>query len=217
MRIAGGKRLALGIAVIVLTLGAFPVNAQSKKSAKQAENLAKSAESAKASMQKALDSVGKLHDGYNSIIDGTAKNPQSTYKKLVGLLKDTQKEIDRTQKQVQAMNKEAGKFFAAWESDLNEISNEDLRQKSQTRLDASKAKYETLGQGLSEARDLFAPMLQGLNDQVVFLGRDLSPEAIADLTDEAAALNEEVRSVSEQVSSLLASADSAEAAAEGAD
>ena len=58
------------------------------------------------------------------------------------------------------------------------------------------------------------PLVQNLNDQVLFLGRDLSPEAIADLQDEAEALNQQAAEVSERIRGLLESAGKTQAEAE---
>jgi hypothetical protein len=194
-------------------------DAQSKKSAKQAESLEKSGESAKAAVQDVLDHLGKMLAGYNSIISGEAKNTQSAYKKLVGDLKATDKKVDGAKKQLVGMNKEADKFFRAWEQDLSSISSDSLREKSANRLESGKKHYASIGETSSKARDEFAPVVQNLNDQILYLGRDLSPEAIADLQDEAEELNQQAAEVTESVKAMLQSAaqeqDEAEADLEG--
>jgi len=197
--------LVLGI-IVCLALGGTATQAQ-KNTAKQAESLSKAADNAKKQVGGVVDHLSKMLAGYNSIIDGSAKNAQSAYKKLAGDLKSTEKMIQGANKSVQALNKEAGKFFADWEKDLGEYSNEDLKQKSMARLEKAKAQYTTLGEKLGEARSVFAPLVQNLNDQILFLGRDLSPEAIDDLKDEAEALNQQVDEVSKKVNELVASAD----------
>jgi len=195
-----------------LVLGGTLVLAQSKKSAKEAENLSKAADNAKKSVGDVVDHLGKMLEGYNSIINGTAKNPQSAYKKLVGDLKSTEKMIQGAGKSLDAVNKDAQKYFAAWETDLESFTNEELKQKSQDRLNMSKEKYATLGEALGQASDAFVPLVQNLNDQILFLGRDLSPEAIADLQDEAEALNQQAQEVTDQVKALMESASEGEPA-----
>ena len=46
-------------------------------------------------------------------------------------------------------------------------------------------------------------MIQDLNDQILFLGRDLSPGAIADLQNEAQALNQNAEAASAEIQSML--------------
>lgn len=198
-----------------------PVDAQSKKSAKQADNLEKAGQNAKAAVQDVLDHLGKMLAGYNSIIDGEATNTQSAYKKLVDDLKGAEKKIDGARKQIAGMNKEADKFFKDWEQDLSSISSEGLRDKSAQRLESARKRYASIGETLSKAGAEFAPVVQELNDQILFLGRDLSPDAVGDLQDEAEALNQQAAEVTERVRTMLQSAGEiqheAEADLEGAE
>jgi len=200
-----GRGAVLVVAVCWLLI-ATTAAAQSKKSAKQAASLEKAGESSKAAVQDVLDNLDEVLIGYNSIIDGTAKNPQSTYKKLVGALKGTGKKIDGARKQLATLNKEADKFFKAWEQDLSSISSENLREKSTNRMDAAKKKYASMGETLTLAAGEFAPVIQNLNDQILFLGRDLSPGAVAELQDEAKTLNQQAETVKAKVKEMLQAA-----------
>ena len=196
-------RGAVLVVAVCWVLTTTTVAAQSKKSAKQTASLEKAGESSKAAVQDVLDSLDKLLTGYNSIINGTAKNPQSAYKKLVGDLKGTGKKIDGAKKGLAALNKEADKFFKAWEQDLASISSESLREKSTNRMEAAKKRYASMGETLTLAAEEFTPVIQNLNDQILFLGRDLSPEAVADLQDEAEALNQQAEATTAKVKELL--------------
>jgi len=196
----------LPVAVLCCLLSVTAVDAQSKKSAKQSESLEKAGESAKVSVQGSLENLNKLLVGYNAIIDGEAKDPQGAYKKLVNDLKGTQKSIDDAKKQLTALEKEAEKFFKAWEKDLAEISSDSVRDKSAKRMEAARSKYAAIGEALSAAGTELAPVVRNLNDQILFLGRDLSPEAVEDLQDEAEALNQQAAEASAKVKELVQSA-----------
>ena len=197
---------AIFVAAVCFSLVVTTADAQSKKSATQAQNLEKAGESAKSAVQTVLEHLGNVLVGYNSIIDGKANNPQSAYKSLVGDLNGTSKKIDAAKKQLGGLNKEAEKFFKAWEDDLANISSDGVREKSAKRLESARKRYATLGETLAQARDEFAPVVQELNDQVLYLGRDLSPEAVADLQDEAEALNQQAADVTAKVKAMLQSA-----------
>jgi hypothetical protein len=188
--------------------------AQSKKSAKQTSSLEKAGEASKAAVQDVLTSLGSLLTGYNAIINGQAKDNQKAYKKLVGDLNGTQKKIDGSQKQLAALGKEADKFFKAWEKDLQSISSDSLREKSAGRMKVAQQNYASLGETLAAAGQEFAPVIQDLNDQILYLGRDLSPEAIADLDDEASELNEKAEAATAKVKDMLANAGRTQAAAD---
>jgi hypothetical protein len=188
--------------------------AQSKKSAKQAESLEKSGESAKKAVEDVLVSLGGLLTGYNAIIDGDTTDTQGAYKKLVGDLKGTEKKIEGARKELSGLKKEADKFFKAWEADLASMSSESMREKSAARMEIAQQRYAAIGETLGKARKELAPVVQNLNDQVLYLGRDLSPDAIADLQDEAAALNQQAADATAKVKALLQSAGKAQEEAE---
>lgn len=214
-----GNRTWIGfIATVVAVTCVFVLvstaTAQSKKSAKQAESLEQSSKSAKKAVEDVLLSLGNLLTGYNAIIDGEAKDNQSAYKKLVGDLKGTEKKIDGAKKQLSGLEKEASKFFKAWEEDLASISSESLREKSANRMTLAQERYAAIGETLGKAREELAPVIRNLNDQVLFLGRDLSPEAIADLQDEAEALNQQAADATAAVKAMLETAGKAQDEAE---
>ena len=204
----GGHALKGALALVVavcFALGGTVVTAQSPTATKQAESLAKAGEQAKKAVQRVVGQLGKLLKEYNAIMDGSAKNPQSAYKKLLSEYKSTNKTIEKARQSLNAMNKEAQKFFAAWETELEVFASESLKRTSLDRLNASREKYAALGEALDKARNAFAPVLQDLNDQILILARDLSPGAIAALQEEAAALNQQVVEISEEVRGLVQS------------
>ena len=207
-------RATVLVVVVCCVLLVTTAGAQSTKTAKQAASLEKSGEGAKAAVQGVIDGLRGLLLGYNSIISGEAKDSQAAYKKLVKDLKGTENGIDDAKKQVGSLKKEADKFFKAWQEDLAAISSESLREKSAKRMEATKKKYASLGETLAQAGQLFAPVVQSLNDQILFLGRDLSPEAVADLKDEATKLNQQAEEATAKVKELLQTAGKIEADAE---
>jgi len=195
--------VALCAVALCCVLGPIDAVAQSKKTAKQTASLEKAGEASKAAVQNVLTSCNGLLAGYNSIIDGTAKDNQKAYKNLVSDLKSTEKTMDGAKKQLGSLSKEADKFFKAWEQDLKSISSESLRDKSAARMAEAKTRYADLGDILTAASAEFAPVMQNLKDQILYLGRDLSPEAIADLSDEAAELNRQAEAATTKVKEML--------------
>jgi len=207
-------RAALIVISVCCLLAAPVAQAQSKKSAKQTASLEKAGEASKAAVQDVLASLGSLLAGYNGIINGEAKDNQKAYKKLVGDLNGTQKKIDASKKQLAALGKEADKFFKAWEQDLASISSDSLREKSAGRMKVAQQNYASLGETLTAAGQEFTPVIQNLNDQILYLGRDLSPEAIADLEDEATELNQQAEAATAKVKQMLETAGKTQAEAD---
>ena len=66
---------------------------------------------------------------------------------------------------------------------------EGQREESTNQLTAARERHNALGDTLDQAAEAFAPLLDDFRDQVLYLGYDLSPEAIADPSEETADFN----------------------------
>ena len=76
-------------------------------------------------------------------------------------------------------------------SNLANISSEDLRKRSEERLNGTRERYNGILAAGDKARQVFNPFIASLKDQVVYLGHDLNPSALASLEPDADKLNKE--------------------------
>ncbi len=72
-------------------------------------------------------------------------------------------------------------MFSEWESELEEIQNPDLRQKSHSLLGETRTKYGNLLTAMRSAESKMKPVLGAFKDQVLFLKHNLNAQAIASL------------------------------------
>jgi hypothetical protein len=158
---------------------------------KKAEKLATRAQGTVSAIRATNLQVKKTLESYNYIIGGKADDPVKEFKKLS---KDLDKCVS-SRKSVQyaagEMLKAYDKYFVEWEESLLEYNSEEMRQKSEDRMNEMKRNYAKISEAGSQASAEFDAMIASLDDQVRFLGQDLNPSAIADLTEEAASLNEQ--------------------------
>ena len=87
-------------------------------------------------------------------------------------------------------------LFAEWASELESISDADLRRRSREQLDATKNRYARLESAMERSEEGLAPVLQKFNDQVLFLKHNLNAQAIG-------SLEVEVRDIEKDVGSLV--------------
>jgi hypothetical protein len=180
---------------------------------KEAEKLAEAGDTAKQDIQAAAVGLKEVLVQYNAIIDGSVER-KSAFKTLEGEVKTADRMIEEAGDSVAAMNKQAEKFFAGWQREVDRMSDEDLRERNQGRLDARRERYAALGEALNQAGEELTPFVTLLKDQINFLGNDLSDDAILDLQDEAKELNEMVAPIAANISELLGMAKPVEAKAE---
>ena len=194
----------------VLLAGTW-AEAQSTKAAKDAQKLAQSAEQAETALQEVVSHVQRMLGDYNSILKGSSKNPEAAHKKLGTDLAEARKKIAGVNRAVDSLDERGRAYFAGWDAELERYTTPGVRQKSAERLDAARQRHETMVQSLDRATAAFTPLLESLDDQVLFLGRDLSPDAVASLQEESQAVNLQADDVLDTVEVLLAQARGAEA------
>ena len=204
------RRLTGGLLVTALAcglIGITPVSAQGTKSVKAREAVVSTGEETKKALTDSLEQWGKVLDGYNSIMDGSAKNTEKTYKTLLSDLKAVEGKGEGAKKSLQKMDKQAQSFFKDWEKELDKFTSDSMKEKSTGMLEKDKANYADFVDRMTQAGEVFGPVAQELNDQVLFLGRNLSPDGIEMMQDEAVQMNEMVEEAMAQVESLLAGAE----------
>jgi hypothetical protein len=167
---------AMACCIGLATGGAFSQNKQTQKFQASQDNLKKA-------LEKSRDEIKGTMALYNELLGGEAKKPDQTYKKLVQSVDKSSKSTNDIQKQRSSLEKEAVKFYQAWEKEIATYSDPSFQEKGQQRMAAVKGRFDAFVSGMEELRAMYEPFFAKLNDQVLFLGRDLSPEALGDVSD----------------------------------
>jgi hypothetical protein len=87
------------------------------------------------------------------------------------------------------MQKAGQKLFASWQKEVDGITNEQMKQISMDRLDEVSANSQRMTDQVVVAQAAYDPFMTSLQEQTVFLGRDMSPAAIEALQPMALELN----------------------------
>ena len=112
------------------------------------------------------------------------------FKKLVNGAKDTGERVDDARERVTKMEAAGDTYFAGRAAAIKGIQNTDLREKGQQRLDESKKGYAGVLASLREAGQSLQKVRTDLDNQITFLGSDLTPSAMTSLKPEAQKFNE---------------------------
>jgi ABC-type transporter Mla subunit MlaD len=179
--------LALALVAALAALGATPAAAQAgpeqiAKFLKTVEGTVKAIGESRAQLQKTVAT-------YNSISEMTAKDLKGAYKDLGKDVADSEKKVADGRPKVDEMNTAAEAYFAAWKASAAEISNPDLRKRSEERLADAQARFEKIAVAGRDARQSFDTLMTDVKDQSTFLGHDLNAKAIASLKPDAAKFN----------------------------
>jgi len=196
-------RAAIFVAAICLALIGQPALAQ-KKGHKEAEKFRSQTDATRKSVEQSRDQLDKTMDHYNAMFQAEKpKKLSSAYGNLSKSLDACEKNVKGVQKNVDAMKKQADKFFASWEQEIETLSNAPIQEKSRGRLETARGRYDGMLASMREAKELYDPFILSLREQVMFLGRDLHPASIADLTDEAEQMNRDAEVLFAKIEEIL--------------
>lgn len=86
----------------------------------------------------------------------------------------------------------AGDMFAEWGQEIGEITDANLRAKSESRLRETEARYQGMADRMNEAASRMDPLLETFNNQVLYLKHELNAQMIGDLEGVVVDLENEV-------------------------
>jgi hypothetical protein len=113
------------------------------------------------------------------------------------------KKRDAARKSAEGMKKEAEKFFAAWETEQEKYTSEDIKKRSEERLQFYKDRFIEMTDAMTAAGEAYQPFIASLRDQVMLLGNDLSEDGIAALQDEAKTLNASAETLFQKIDAIF--------------
>ena len=185
------NRKLSALLVMLALLATIPgvVQAQQSPGFKQTDKLISKSQATISQIRSTKLQTETTLGGYNAIIEGKVPDNRKAYKALVKDIQKCENQADKVGNRIVAMQTAASTYFSDWEASIATITSDDLRAKSEMRLKETRASYDEILKAAQKAGDEFTPFITNLHDQVTFLGHDLNPSAIADLTDEAAKLN----------------------------
>lgn len=181
---------ALALVAVVLVLAPGLVDATTK-GLKKADKLATRAQETVGAIRATNLQVKKTLESYNYIIAGKADDPTKEFKSLSKDLDKCSSSRNGVRDAANSMQKAYDKYFVEWEESLLQYNSEEMRQKSEDRMNEMKRNYTKISEAGTKAGAEFDAIIASLEDQTLYLGQDLNPAVIADLTEEAAALNKQ--------------------------
>jgi hypothetical protein len=192
-----------GILIVALVLACLPADvahAQSKKTIKEAQKLSDLRERTKTQTGLVFEQVKSLLSQYNAILDGSADNRKHAYKGLDRDAKSMGKLLANARKSKDSVVQQAGSVWALWQADNDAMADGTEKTNSQRRLDTRKQRYDEFESEINSARESLDAFVANLQDQIAFMGKDLSDDGILDLKPEAEKLNAQA----DEIEALLA-------------
>jgi len=116
--------------------------------------------------------------------DSGSKDVVALYARLVQSIDAAEQQAARFHDVVGPMKAAATCVFEQWERDCASITNEDLAQRGQTRLQRSKVRFAAIVTAADAAETTLATFHRALRDHTLFLGHDLNLESLREIRPE---------------------------------
>ena len=126
------------------------------------------------------------------------------YKSFSEQVKKTESGMKDSQKQKVNMQKASNDQIKAWKKQINSFDSEDMKQRSQERLDKVMAQRDELKAITDEIDKNADPFISGLNDIKTYLDVDLSPSSVASIADLIESTNKSGQEVKTNLDKLAA-------------
>ena len=158
-------------------------------------------------MREGRKRVEKTLAAYHDVFSREEKHRRSAYKDLVKSLDKQEERSKKLRERFKRLEKTSEKYFKEWNKSLKDIRKGELRDRSAARLDKTRKRYHELIRAGEEAQKGFRPVVEGLEDQVVYLGHDLNQTSVESLETDRAKINDVARGLMARIDNFAAAAD----------
>ncbi len=162
---------------------------------------------AQKSQREAKEEFSSALDRFKSVINFQGGTLQAKYEELSGQLERCESRARDVHNRIAAVQDVSEALFDEWKSELRQYKNQDLRRRSEDKLDRTKQLYEQLIEAMKNAESQIEPVLQPLRDNVLFLKHNLNAQAIASLGGELESVQSNVDQLLGDLERAIAEAD----------
>ncbi|MBY6064542.1 DUF2959 domain-containing protein [Pseudidiomarina sediminum] len=132
---------------------------------------------------------------------------EAQYKKLNSDYEASRDAAERVYDRIAAIDDVAQDLFDEWRDELEQYSNDNLRRQSERSLRDTERRYSALLQSMERAADTMAPVLEKLQDNVLYLKHNLNAAAVDAIRGEYRSLQSDVAQLVQEMEAAIAESD----------
>ena len=174
-----------------------------------------------AGFKKGARAAASMNDAQNELLEAKSQTEATTislnafnkqddidlptqFKEFRKAIHSMESQFGRARRSVEKANEKGDKFFHEWEQEIALITNEDLRQRSETRKKNLLESFNKIGASMQPAEDAYGIFMSDLRDVERFLSIDLTPEGIAEISDTVQKANADSETLQEKIDAVIA-------------
>lgn len=158
--------------------------------------------------ERSRDAVADSFERLNQLAAGRFERDSApeTFARFVQGIDAAEQQAKRFREVVGPMVTAAKPVFEQWQTDVQTIENERLRQRSQLRFAVAKERYEAIRKAAVPAQDQLDGFVRALRDHAAFLAHDLNAGAIDDIQGEVKLVAQTALELDHNMESAMAAA-----------
>lgn len=160
-------------------------------------------EDARDAQEDAQEQFSSALEQFSTLIEFDGGELQDVYEELSDEYEASRKAAGRVSDRIDSIEDVGEDLFDEWSGELAEYSNERLRRDSERKLRDTQRRYGQLVQTMRRAESRMAPVLEALQDNVLYLKHNLNASAVGALQGELGDIRADVdRLISEMNSAI---------------
>lgn len=197
----------LFLAVVLTACSTAYYNTMEKFGVHKREILMDRVVEARDTQEDAQEQFKSALEQFKSVVKVDGGELEKVYQRLNSEYEKSDAAANEIRDQIAGIESVADALFDEWEDELKEYSDRSLRNDSEQKLKATRAKYSQLVKAMKQAEDRLTPVLSTMYDQVLYLKHNLNARAVRALQDEVIAIDRDVQVLLQAMSESIEQAD----------
>ena len=164
-------------------------------------------ENAKESQEDAQEQFSSALEAFSAVVMFDGGELEDVYDKLSGQYEDSVAAAEEVSARIDKVESVAQALFDEWESELDKYQNASLKRDSAAKLRDTQRRYTVLIKAMRKAESKMPPVLNALQDNVLYLKHNLNASAIGALQNELSSVENNVAQLIRQMNAAIAESD----------
>jgi hypothetical protein len=127
--------------------------------------------------------IDKTVASLKRVVETADTDPRPAFQEFSKDVTTVESIASRVRGRAESMRKQTDAHYAAWEKELTKMSSEDLRDRSQERMDLMKKEFAKIDEAFQKTSEAYDPFIADLKDVRLYLEQDLNPTGIKSASD----------------------------------
>lgn len=199
---------ALGLALLLTACSSTYYSAMEKVGFEKRDILVDRVEDARDSQEEAQEQFASALEQFSALVNFDGGELEDIYERLSDEYESSVEAAEDVGERIDSIEKVAGDLFDEWRDELEEYSNASLRRDSERKLNETERQYERLVSAMRRAEARMEPVLEALQDNVLYLKHNLNASAIGALQGELGNIRADVDRLITEMNAAIAESDS---------